>query len=152
MAQTPLCGKLSFEMEVKVSADKYHEQFVLPYLTAKSCPKVINKVDLLEGQWGEQGSVILWDFVSDCKPATAKQIVEVIDPKNKRVVYNVIGGSAVEGWKSFKNIVDVTPKGEGRCSVCWTLEYEKISESTPDPTTIIGALNEVNKGIEAYFN
>ncbi|KAM7257600.1 hypothetical protein ACFE04_013341 [Oxalis oulophora] len=152
MAQNSLCGKLSTEMELKISGDKYFEHFISPQATAKSCPKAINKVDLVEGQWGKQGCVILWHSLVDGKIATSKVCMTVIDHKNKRAEYNVIGGSILEGFESYKFILDnVTPKDNG-CFVRWSLEFEKKNDNTPEPTVMINLLNYMSSCIEAYLS
>ncbi|KAM7276423.1 hypothetical protein ACFE04_018289 [Oxalis oulophora] len=151
MAQSSLCGRLSGEYEIKVSADKCFQFWSLPYMTAKHCPKIINKVDLLEGEWGKPGCVIVWDYNLGGKRVRVTEKMEVIDYDNKRVEFKAIEGNLLEAFKSWKVIIAFTSKGKGCSSVC-TFEYEKLNENIPDPTAILDIVMDMNKTIEASFN
>ncbi|KAM7276302.1 hypothetical protein ACFE04_018168 [Oxalis oulophora] len=152
MAQSSLCGRLSGEYEIKVSADKCFQFWSLPYHLANVCPKMINKVDLIEGEWGKPGCVIVWDYNFGGERVSVKEKMEVIDYDNKRVEFTAIEGNLLQAFKSFKLIVAFTSKGKGCSSVC-SLEYEKLNENIPDPTEILDVVDmDVNKAIEASFN
>uniref|UniRef100_A0A2N9GPZ6 Bet v I/Major latex protein domain-containing protein n=1 Tax=Fagus sylvatica TaxID=28930 RepID=A0A2N9GPZ6_FAGSY len=147
-----LFGKLEAEAEAKAPAYKFHEVNTtrIPE-TAKICPKFFQRVDLQEGEWGGEGSVTCWYFIIDGKAVMSKEVLEAVDNKNQSVTYNVIGGVLKELYKSFKFIVQATPKGEGAL-VRWTLVYEKLNVDVPDPTTMLQFGIDVTKEIDDYLN
>ncbi|KAB1202344.1 MLP-like protein 43 [Morella rubra] len=58
-----LFGKLEVEVEIKAPAHKFHKvnttgNSELPNF----CPQFIQKVESLEGEWGEEGTVVCWYF------------------------------------------------------------------------------------------
>ena len=59
-----LFGKVEAEVEIKAPASKFHEvnSKRLPEVP-KLSPNFLKSVDLIEGQWGEEGSVICWYFI-----------------------------------------------------------------------------------------
>jgi hypothetical protein len=87
----------------------------------------------------------------DGKAVMSKEVLEAVDNKNQSVTYNVIGGVLKELYKSFKFIVQATPKGEGAL-VRWTLVYEKLNVDVPDPTTMLQFGIDVTKEIDDYLN
>ncbi|KAM4111404.1 hypothetical protein ACJW30_05G065000 [Castanea mollissima] len=129
-----LFGKLDTEIEIKASAYKFHE--------------VNSNVDLVEGEWGQEGSVMCWYFNFDGKAVMSKEVIEAIDDKNLSVTFKVIGGILMELYKSFKFIVQATPKGEGSL-VRWTLEYEKLNVDDPESNTMLEFTIGITKDIDA---
>jgi hypothetical protein len=86
---------------------------------------------------------------SDGKERVAKEIVEAIDEANKLVKFKVIEGDLMELYKTFYLTVHVETKGENNL-VTWTLEYEKLKESVPDPHTLMEFCRHVTKDIETH--
>ncbi|KAL3578365.1 hypothetical protein D5086_019869 [Populus alba] len=59
-----LFGKMEAEVEVKVSAETFHDIFSCrPHHISNMSPAKIQNVDLHEGEWGKPGSVICWSYV-----------------------------------------------------------------------------------------
>ena len=87
----------------------------------------------------------------DGKAVMSKEEFEARDDKNNTVTYNVIGGLLKELYKSFKFIIQATPKGEGAL-VRWTLVYEKLNVDVPDPTSMLQFCIDVTKEIDDYLN
>ena len=56
-------GKLETDVEIKASAEKFHEMFRHKphHLTHASSDK-IHGCELHEGEWGQVGSVIYWNY------------------------------------------------------------------------------------------
>ena len=86
----------------------------------------------------------------DGKAVMSKEEIEAIDDKNNTVTYNVIGGLLKELYKSFKFIVQATPKGEGAL-VHWTLVYEKLNVDVPDPNTMLQFAIDLTKETDDYL-
>ena len=80
----------------------------------------------------------------------SKEVIETIDDQNYLVTYKVIGGILKEMYKSFKFIIQATPKGEG-CLVHWTLEYEKLNADDPDANTMLQFAIGQTKDIDAHL-
>ncbi|GMY34001.1 mlp-like protein 43 [Fagus crenata] len=146
-----LFGKVEAEVEIKAPASKFHEVYSkrLPEVP-KLSPNFLKSVDLIEGQWGEEGSVMCWYFIFDGKAVMSKEVLEAIDDKNNSVTFKVIGGLLMELYKSFKFIVQATPKGEGSL-VRWTLVYEKLNVDVPDPNLMLQFAIDLTKDIDAHL-
>jgi hypothetical protein len=86
----------------------------------------------------------------DGKAVMSKEVLEAIDDKNNSVTFKVIGGLLMELYKSFKFIVQATPKGEGSL-VRWTLVYEKLNVDVPDPNLMLQFAIDLTKDIDAHL-
>lgn len=65
----------------------------------------------------------------------------------------VIKGDLFHEYKSFKIIVQATPRGEGSFSLThWSMEYEKLKKDTLDPSTLFQFVIDVSKHVDAYLN
>ena len=59
-----LFGKVEAEIEIKASANKFYEVNSKRVAEApKFCPNFIQSVDLVEGEWGQEGCVVCWYFI-----------------------------------------------------------------------------------------
>ncbi|XP_050286430.1 MLP-like protein 43 isoform X3 [Quercus robur] len=146
-----LFGKVEAEIEIKASAYKFFEANSkrvadLP----KHAPNFIQSVDLVQGEWGQEGCVVCWYFIFDGKAVMSKEVMEAIDDKNHSVTFKVIGGILMELYKSFKFVVQATPKGEGSL-VRWTLEYEKLNVDDPESNTMLEFAIGLTKDIDAHL-
>ena len=86
----------------------------------------------------------------DGKAVMSKEVLEAIDDKNNSVTFKVIGGLLMDLYKSFKFIVQATPKGEGSL-VRWTLVYEKLKVDVPDPNLMLQFAIDLTKDIDAHL-
>ncbi|KAM3747806.1 hypothetical protein ACB098_05G062800 [Castanea mollissima] len=146
-----LFGKVEAEVEVKASANRFHEVNSKRVAEVpKLSPNFIQSVDLVEGEWGQEGSVICWYFLFDGKAVMSKEVIETIDDKNHSVTFKVIGGILKEMYKSFKFIIQVTPKGEGSL-VHWTLEYEKVNADDPGASSMLQFAVGQTKDVDAHL-
>uniref|UniRef100_A0A7N2LP75 Bet v I/Major latex protein domain-containing protein n=1 Tax=Quercus lobata TaxID=97700 RepID=A0A7N2LP75_QUELO len=89
-------------------------------------------------------------FLPDGKAVMSKEVMEAIDDKNHSVTFKVIGGILMELYKSFKFVVQATPKGEGSL-VRWTLEYEKLNVDDPESNTMLEFAIGVTKDIDTHL-
>lgn len=80
----------------------------------------------------------------------AKEVIEGIDKKNKKMSFKVIEGDVLGHYKSFKFIMQVTPKEKGSVVQC-VVEYEKQKDHIPDPHTLLQSTVELCKKINAYL-
>ncbi|KAG5236791.1 Csf-2 family protein [Salix suchowensis] len=136
-----LCGKMEGEVEIKVSAETFHDVFSCrPHHISKMSPAKIQNVDLHEGDWGKPGTVITWSYVHDGVAKIAKEVIEAIDDAKLSTTFKVIGG----------DITTDHSQGEGSCLAHWTLEYEKLNENVPDPHTLLEFCIHVSKDVEEH--
>ena len=64
MASSVLTGKLETDVEVKASADKFHDMFCnRPHHVHHTCSDKVQGCDLHEGEWGTVGSIVCWSYV-----------------------------------------------------------------------------------------
>ncbi|CAM8942848.1 unnamed protein product [Rhodiola kirilowii] len=151
-ADKPL-GKLEGELEIKSKAEDFHDVFsARPHHISNVSPGNIQGCGLHEGDWGTPGSILVWDYVHDGKKCVAKEIVEAIDQENNSTTFRVIEGDLMELYKDFKVIVKATPKKEGEGSIVhWTLEYEKLHDGIPDPSTLLEFTHSMSKDIDLHL-
>ena len=58
-----LSGALAKEASINSDGDAFFEIFSRkPYLTADMSPLNIRRVDLIDGDWGSVGSIIMWNY------------------------------------------------------------------------------------------
>ncbi|GKV38627.1 hypothetical protein SLEP1_g46516 [Rubroshorea leprosula] len=120
-----------------------------PHHISKVTPDNIQGVELHEGEWGAEGSVICWSYVHG-KAEFEPLIVEAIDLENNSIAFRVIEGDLMKEYKSFLIKIDVTPKGEGSVTH-WTLEYEKLNEDVAHPETLMEFCAQVSKEIVCHL-
>lgn len=64
MAQSSLLGELEVEVEIKSPAAKFYHMYAgRPHHVAKATPRNVQACDLHDGEWGEVGSIIFWNYV-----------------------------------------------------------------------------------------
>ena len=88
--------------------------------------------------------------VADGKAKVAKQLIEAIDDETNSITLKVIEGDLLEEYKSFKCILQASPKGEGS-TVHWTLEYEKLHNQVSDPHTLLQFAADLSKDIGGHL-
>jgi len=86
----------------------------------------------------------------DGAPKVAKEVIEDIDNTKLSTTFKVIEGDLMEAYKSFKVIVQATPKGHGSV-VHWTLIFEKLNENIPAPTAFLDNAVDFTKDINAHM-
>ncbi|KAM4108877.1 hypothetical protein ACB094_03G079000 [Castanea mollissima] len=119
-----LFGKVEADVEIKAPAEKFHEIVSCrPHHISSVSPGLIQGCALHEGDWGNEGSVIKWDYVH---------------------------GDLMEEYKNFKFTVQATPKGEGSL-VHWTMEYEKLHENIVEPNTLLQLVLDLSKDLDAHL-
>ncbi|CAM8938917.1 unnamed protein product [Rhodiola kirilowii] len=148
-----LVGKLEGELEIKSKAEDFHDVFsARPHHISNVSPGNIQGVGMHEGDWGTPGSIIVWDYVHDGKKCFAKDIVEAIDHENNSTTFRVIEGDLMELYKDFRLIVKATAKKEGEGSIVrWTLEYEKLHDGIPDPTSLLEMIHSMSIDIDLHL-
>ncbi|CAI9096008.1 OLC1v1032068C1 [Oldenlandia corymbosa var. corymbosa] len=143
-------GKLVSQIEIKSSADVFHELFRKePHQLSTISPDTVHNCDLHDGDWGTVGSVISFDYTHDGKKCVAKEMIEVIDEEKKLVTFKIIEGDLLELYKNISVTVHVETHGESNL-VTWTIDYEKLHEGVPDPNTLIDLCFKITKEIEAH--
>ncbi|KAI5558418.1 hypothetical protein BDE02_17G040500 [Populus trichocarpa] len=147
-----LCDRMEVDVETNVRAEKFHDIFSSSTLPQVSCmsPAKVQAIHLLEGEWGKPGCTICWNFCIDGAPKVAKEVIEDIDNTKLSTTFKVIEGDLMEAYKSFKVIVQATPKGHGSV-VHWTLIFEKLNENIPAPTAFLDNAVDFTKDINAHM-
>ncbi|KAF7842216.1 MLP-like protein 28 [Senna tora] len=143
--------KLETKVHLNASAEQFHDVFgSRTHHIANACPERVQGVDIHEGEWGTEGSIICWNYVHDGKKCVAKELIESIDSENNTITFKVIEGDLLEHYKSFKFILHVIPQEKGS-TAHWILEYEKLKDHIPDPHTLLELVNEINKDLDAHL-
>ena len=64
MAYESQVEKVETDVPIKASAEKFHNVFCdRTHHIANVCPEKIQGVDIHEGEWGTEGSIIFWNYV-----------------------------------------------------------------------------------------
>ncbi|XP_023765980.1 kirola [Lactuca sativa] len=144
-------GKLVREVEIKSDINLVYEIYKhKPNNSAVIAPDKVQGCDLVSGQWGAPGSVILWRFIHDGKVESAKEIVEEVDDELHKIVFKVIEGGVLEVYNPLIITINVEDMGHKKL-VIWTMEFEKVNANIPDPTPYLDLLCAVVGDMDAYF-
>uniref|UniRef100_A0A199UBK5 Bet v I/Major latex protein domain-containing protein n=1 Tax=Manihot esculenta TaxID=3983 RepID=A0A199UBK5_MANES len=93
-----LLGKLEADVEINAPADQFHDVFSCrPHHVSNMNPNKIDSCDLHE----------------DRSRKIVKEIIEIIHDVNLSTTFKVIEGDLLKEYKSFKLIIQATPKDEG---------------------------------------
>ncbi|XP_059305357.1 kirola-like [Lycium ferocissimum] len=145
-----LKGKLISQTEIKGCKDLFHEMFRhKPHNIPNVTPKLIQAVNLHEGDWGTVGSVINWNYTLDGKEEVVKAVVEDIDEEKRLVTFRALEGHVIEQYNAFKATVHIENEGENNL-VLWTVEYEKQNEDVPEPLSYLQLYLNMTKDIDAH--
>ncbi|XP_076912418.1 MLP-like protein 43 [Bidens hawaiensis] len=148
-----LSGKITGYVEISKSGDIFHDLFRhKPHEMAAIVPDKIHDCELHEGERGAVGSVVSWHYTHEGIKKTSKQIIELVNEENQMVVFKVIGGDIVdELYKSFRTILQIEPKGDGKVA-SWTFEFERPDTSVPYPTSLMDYVCNLVKDLDAHNN
>ncbi|KAL5553451.1 hypothetical protein UlMin_040852 [Ulmus minor] len=147
-----LFGKVKAEVETKAPADMVYEIIKSkPYYLAKISSTNLYSSKLLEGEWGTVGSISCWKYLLEGKEREEKKLLEAIDEENKSVTYKVIKGHLLESYKSFKLVVQVTPKPDQGSVLHLILEYEKKHEQIEEPHSKLQFLVDACNNMNGHF-
>ncbi|KAM7463439.1 hypothetical protein LguiA_031560 [Lonicera macranthoides] len=145
-----LKGQLVSKTSIKSSGDVFHELFRDdPHHISNITPAKIQGCHLHEGEFGKAGSIIQWTYFHDGKERVAKQVILAVDEEKKSITYKMLEGDLMELYKSFIIGIHVDTNGEDNL-VTWTVDYEKLHEGIPAPTTLMDFFVEVTKDIETH--
>ncbi|XVE74684.1 hypothetical protein DITRI_Ditri12bG0037000 [Diplodiscus trichospermus] len=153
MASSALSGKLEIDVEIKASAETFHDMFSnRPHHVHRTNYEKVQGCDLHEGDFGTVGSIVCWKYVHDGKAKTAKQVIEAVDPEKNSITFKMLEGDLMEEYKSFLITIQASPKSEGEGSIVhWTLEYEKLHEGIAHPETLLQFFFELSKDMGDYL-
>ncbi|KAF7827656.1 MLP-like protein 34 [Senna tora] len=147
----PQVSRLETDVHIKASAEQFHDVFCSrTHHIANVCPEKIQGVEIHEGEWGTEGSIIFWNYVHDGKKCVAKEVVESIDRENNKITFKVLEGDLLEDYKSFKITIQVFPQEKGS-RVHWIMEFEKLKDHIPDPHSLLQLAIEVSHDIDAHL-
>ncbi|XP_021750122.1 MLP-like protein 43 [Chenopodium quinoa] len=146
--------KLEGEVEIRAGAgDVYHEIYESrPHHVSHAAPHFVESCDVVEGEFGKPGSIILWKYKTGGKPLVAKILVEEIDKEKKLVKHKCIEGDMLDDYKTISGTGQVIPKDSVTSIVRWTLEYEKLHPGAPEPTALLDHMLNAAKDIDDHHH
>ncbi|KAD1579685.1 hypothetical protein R6Q59_006665 [Mikania micrantha] len=144
-----VAGKMMMYVPINASGAVLHDIVTnRPNDIASMLPDKVHSCELVEGQWGQVGSVICWNFTYDGKREVIKQQIEEVNMENHKIVFNVLEARLVDNiYKSFKIIFHVEPKSDGKLAAV-TFEFEKVNPRMPYPTAFMDYLCDVFKSVD----
>ncbi|KAG2320953.1 hypothetical protein Bca4012_056028 [Brassica carinata] len=137
--QSSMVGEIETTIEIKAPAQKYYHMLTgKPKDLPKASPENLQRCDVLEGEPGNVGRIIFWNYVTDGQPKVMEERIEALEPKKNLMVSRVIGGDLMKEFKNFFLTIQATPKQRGPGSfVKCQLKYEKIDKKVADPEDIL---------------
>ncbi|KAL3338508.1 hypothetical protein AABB24_027571 [Solanum stoloniferum] len=142
-----LKGKLIASIEVKCGGHSIHDIIhTNTHHLLNIIPSVLNHFEIHEGETIKVGSVVSWKFNQDGKEILLKEMIESVDLEKKSITWKVIGGNMLELYDSFT----ITTSSEHQWTTV-TIMYEKKTEDTPEPLTLLGVFLSGLKGIESHL-
>ncbi|CAN4102178.1 unnamed protein product [Withania somnifera] len=147
-----LSGELEFEVEIKSPGSIFLEIYGsnkenLP----KICSNIVPRIDLLEGEWGQVGCVIMVYYSIDGKEMISKELVEAVDEENKSIIYSLLEGDLMKLYKTLRFTFQILSKNEAEF-VKTKIEYEKLNEDVPYPSMLKDFVTAVTKTIDAHYS
>ncbi|XP_059308777.1 MLP-like protein 43 [Lycium ferocissimum] len=143
-----LNGKLVASLEVKCGGHLFHDLYQTScHHVSNIIPEKIHHFNIHEGDDMKAGSVIGWKFNHNGKVNVTKQLIEAIDDEKKSITWKVIEGDTLVQYSAFT----ITASFENNWAT-WTFVYEKKTEDTPEPISLLGFLLDVTKDIEAHLH
>ncbi|MCL7026210.1 hypothetical protein MKW94_009312 [Papaver nudicaule] len=140
--------------EVKCSASNFYGFFKNSINNlVEYYPENYQSVEVTEGDGASVGSARLWKYELDGKYSTLKERTVAVDDESKSIAWKFYGGEMMDYYSSFGfTLVSVTPKGEGNCSVKWSVEFEKANENVPTPNAYVNLLDKITRELPAKLN
>nr|XP_043625237.1 kirola-like [Erigeron canadensis] len=146
-----IAGTLVQEVDIKCHGNLLHDTFKHKlHECVIMSPDKVKHCDLVTGQWGAPGSVISSDYMYDGKVITAKEVIEAVDDENHKIVFKVIEGEVLKDYNAFTSTHHVEDRG-GKRLVTWTVDFEKLNPSVPDPSPYMEWLSSFTKDMDAYI-
>ena len=146
-----LHGKLVAAIEFKAGGDVFHEMFKQnPNEFSKACPGKVHACDLIEGEFGQVGSIICWTYTHDGKVQKGKEVIEAIDEEKKLIRFKLVEGDLLQLYKDFTVTSHVETKGEDIDLVTWTFEYEMLNEDVGHPLDLLSYFIDLTKDMESH--
>ncbi|XP_038892969.1 MLP-like protein 31 [Benincasa hispida] len=146
-----LAGKVEAHVEMKAPASKLHEIITKrPHHISNVSGDKIQGCRLHQGDWGQVGSIIYWNYFHDGEAKVAKHLVEAVDEEKNMIIFKVLEADLLKHYKNFRFIIQITPKGKGSVAHC-TLEYEKLHGKIPDSHSMLKLCEEVCKDLDAHL-
>ncbi|AAG27108.1 hypothetical protein [Arabidopsis thaliana] len=144
-------AEVEVDVEIKSTADKFF-MFSRRSQHASKATRYVQGCDLLEGEWGEVGSILLWKLTVDGEPKVSKDMIEAIDMKMNMIQWRVLEGPLKEEYNIFSKTMKVSPKQGGSGSVVkWNLKYERIDEKVAHLERLLQFFVECVNEIDQYL-
>ncbi|KAF3550653.1 hypothetical protein DY000_02005304 [Brassica cretica] len=147
--------EVEVDVEIKSPANKFH-MFVGRLQHVPKATRYIQGYDLLEGDWGMVGSIILWKLISENmfwrRWRDTKDRIEAMDFEKKVIQWRVLEGPLKTEYNSLLKTMKVSPNHGGPGStVKWNVKYERIDENVAHPERLLQFLVEVTKQVDGYL-
>lgn len=84
------------------------------------------------------------------KICVAKEIVQALDKENNRTTFKIIERDLIEGYKSFKFVVQAIPKGD-ITGMHWILENEKMNKDISPPIKILEFVIHMSENLDDHL-
>ncbi|KAJ4897006.1 MLP-like protein 165 [Raphanus sativus] len=143
--------EIEVDVEIKSPANMFH-MFVGRLQHLPKATRYIQGCDLLEGDWGMVGSIVLWKLLFDGEEIVSKDMIEAMDFEKNVIQLRVLEGPLKTVYNSLLKTMKVSPNHGGPGStVKWNVKYERIDENVAHPERQLQFLVEVTKQVDGYL-
>ncbi|XP_042499888.1 MLP-like protein 423 [Macadamia integrifolia] len=145
-------GKLEIETEIQSPADKFFAIYKNhANLFTKVSPDVFKNTEIIRGCGKSVNSVLHIKYAWGGHDALiAMEKIESIDDENKTLIKSFFEGDIGKMYKTYRVTMQAMSKG-GKNSVKWSIEYEKVHEEVPAPTTYLDFIVKLAKDFDAHI-
>ncbi|KAI3500228.1 hypothetical protein L1887_36046 [Cichorium endivia] len=112
-------------------------------------PTTVQNCQIQEGELGTVGCVLHWNYFHDGKDCYVKSLIQEIDENKKSITFKALEGDILESCKTFVMRMHVDTYGLDNI-VTWTIEYEKLNPTDPDPDSLLDLYKKITKDVEAH--
>ncbi|CAI9275957.1 unnamed protein product [Lactuca saligna] len=137
------------QVKIKSDCDAFHQLWKAnPNQVPTLTPTYIQNCQVHEGEVGNLGCCLVWNYFHDGKDRVGKTITTDFNEGKKSVTFKVVEGDLMDLYKTFVIHIQVDKDGSDNI-VTWTVEYEKLNPNVPDPDTLMEFYEKVTRDIEA---
>ncbi|XP_049392881.1 MLP-like protein 43 [Solanum stenotomum] len=142
-------GKLVASMEIKCGGHLFHDLYQInAHHVSNISPDKVHHFNIHEGDQDlKVGLVIGWKYNHDGRVKVTKQLIEAVDNEKKTITWKVLEGDTLELYNSFA----ITASFEDNWAT-WTLVYEKKTEDTPEPITLLSLMIDITRDLESHLH
>ncbi|KAK7342947.1 hypothetical protein VNO80_25905 [Phaseolus coccineus] len=147
-----LFGKISIEIEVHATAEKWFKIFSTQLHDVQNIAESVHETKLHHGEdWHHNESIKHWTYVIDGKVTTCHESIESLDEESKTIKCKLFGEEIDHKFKVFNLIFQAIDKENGGAIAKWTIEYERVDEEVDPPYGYVEYVHKCTADIDGHL-